>query len=83
MRIIGHIPHPVVKITVFQLSMKYAVKLEAGLMEQTFKLRESEAITGLDAISRLTDGPFIESCLKRFAEMNADLSAAYERTRNS
>lgn len=79
MRILGNIPHPVVKITVFQLNMKYAVKLEAGLMEQTYKLRESENIRGLEDIARLLDDDFIEACLIRFREMNADLGAAFRR----
>lgn len=79
MRIIGNIPHPIVKITVFQLNMKYAVKLEAGLMEQTFKLRESDSIRGLDDIARLLDDNFIEACLSRFREMNTDLQAAFQR----
>ena len=48
MRIIGHIPHPVMKITVFVMDMKFAVKLEIGLMEQTYKLRESDQIKGLN-----------------------------------
>lgn len=83
MRIIGTIPHPVLKITVFQLNMKFAVKLEAGLMEQTYKLRESEQINGLDAVSRLVDEAFTEACLQRFREMNADLGNALRRSKKT
>jgi hypothetical protein len=79
MRIIGHIPHPLVKITVFQLHLKYAVKLETGLMEQTWKIRESDDINGMAAISRLVDDTFIEKAMARFGEMNVELGDAFSR----
>ena len=79
MRIISHIHHPVLKITVFQLTMKYAIKLEVGLMKQTFKVRESDRIIGLSAIQELVDESFTEDCLARFADMNKDLGSAFKR----
>jgi len=79
MRIIGYIPHPIAKITVFQLNMKFAVKLEMGFMEQSFKVRESDTITGFDSVAKLVDEEFIESCLERFHRMNADLGSAFKR----
>ncbi len=79
MRIIGQIQHSVLKITVFQLNMKYAVKLEAGLMEQTYKIRESDRINGLAAVEELIDEAFTDACLARFAVMNSDLGDAFKR----
>lgn len=79
MRIIGHIPHPVMKITVFVMDMKFAVKLEAGLLEQTFKFRESEQIKNLEDIKAMLDAAFLESCLSRFEQMHQDLGAAFRR----
>ena len=69
MRIIGYIPHPVLKITVFQLNMKLAVKLEAGLMEQTYKFRESDEIRNLSDVERLLDETFTDACLSIFKQM--------------
>jgi hypothetical protein len=79
MRIIGHIAHPVMKITVFVMDMKFAVKLEMGLMEQTYKLRESDHIKGLNDIVRLIDNTFLEACLQRFTAMQKDLMGTYGR----
>ena len=79
MRILGHIPHSVLKITVFQLNMKLAVKLEMGLWEQTFKIRESDTISGLDDIVRLVDEEFIDQCLERFHGMSNDINSAFTR----
>lgn len=42
MRILGSIPHPVFKISVFGWNEKYLVKLEAGLFEQTYKFNEAD-----------------------------------------
>ncbi len=77
MRIIGNIPHPLVKISVFKMNMKFAVKLEMGLLEQTFKIRESGSINGLDAVSQLIDDTFINQCITRFKEMNDQMSAKF------
>jgi hypothetical protein len=46
MRIIDTIPHPQLKISIFQMNGKYLVKFEAGSYEQTFKVDESE-VSGL------------------------------------
>ena len=79
MRIIGYIPHPVVKITVFQLNMKYSIKLELGFLEQTYKVRESDMVNGFGAVVKLVDEAFMDQCLKRFEDMQADLGAAFKR----
>lgn len=67
------------KITVFVMDMKYAVKLEAGMMEQTYKLRQSEIINSLEDIAGILDASFLEACLQRFESMHTDLSAALIR----
>lgn len=42
MRILGSIPHPQFKISVFSWSEKYIVKIEAGHFEQTYKFKEAD-----------------------------------------
>lgn len=79
MRIIGSIPHPVMKISIFQLNMKFAVKFEAGLMEQTFKIRQSDAINSADDVGKLVDEKFMNACLERFKTMNTDLADCFKR----
>ncbi len=44
MRIVGEIPHPSLKITIFLHDSKYAVKFESGLYEQTYKFRTGDLI---------------------------------------
>lgn len=79
MRIIGYIEHPVVKITVFSLNMKFAVKLEAGLLEQTYKFRESEQIRGLDDVKKYIDEDFIGRTLEIFREMTSNIRDSAKR----
>lgn len=79
MRVIGTLPHPYVKITVFAMNMRYSVKFEMGQMEQTFKIRESDHIAGLEDISRLVDDPLIDECIEHFTAMHKSMEKAFER----
>ena len=40
MRVVVEIPHKECKITVFAWNNRYLIKLEQGLLEQTFKVNE-------------------------------------------
>ena len=42
MRIVGQIEHPVIKITVMQMNNRYVLKLEANMLEQTYKFNEDD-----------------------------------------
>ena len=77
MRIIGEIPHPACKITLFSWNSKYLIKLERGLIEQTFKIPEYE-VSGDQDIQRLVAGDFLAQALQRFDEMEASLMQAME-----
>jgi hypothetical protein len=79
MRIVGYIPHPVMKITVFTMNMKYSVKLEMGQMEQTYKISESEDIKGLEDISRLLDDTLLDESMELFDKMHTNISGAFKR----
>lgn len=83
MRIIGTIPHPYVKITVFAMNMRYSVKLEMGQMEQTYKIRESDHINGIEDISRLLDEELIDQCIEHFTAMHKSMEQAFLRFQNS
>ena len=77
MRIIGEIPHPACKITLFSWNSKYLIKLERGLIEQTFKIPEYE-VSGDQDIQRLVAGDFLAQALQRFDEMEDSLMQAME-----
>lgn len=79
MRIIGHIEHPVLKITVFKMDNKLSVKFETGLYEQTYKFRESEELQDMESIQKLVDAPFIQLVEQHFGQMHRVKNDALSR----
>ena len=79
MRIIGHIEHPAMKITVFKMDNKLSVKFETGLYEQTYKFRESLELTSFEDVQRLVDEAFCAFILKQFEEMHRAKNEALAR----
>lgn len=78
MRIVKEISHPQCKITVFSWNAKYLIKLERGLIEQTYKVPEME-LSGDEDIEKLLKGDFLKRVLARFDEMESDLMEALEK----
>ncbi|WP_400193556.1 hypothetical protein [Hymenobacter sp. B81] len=79
MRHVADIPHSDVKITLLAWNGKYLLKLEKGMLEQTYKVSELD-LTGGDAeVRQLVDDAFVAAALRRFADMRDDLQAALER----
>ncbi len=68
MRIIDHIPHPSLQISIFQMNDKYIVRFEAGLMEQVFKFK-MEQVPNLEQLKILISPEFIEQTRSRFNDM--------------
>jgi hypothetical protein len=79
MRIIGDIPHPSLKITVFKMDNKLSVKFETGLYEQTFKFRESEELHDFETMQKLVDAEFVNEVMENFAKMHRSKNAAMGR----
>lgn len=79
MRIIGYIEHPTLKITIFNMDSKFSIKFETGMYEQTYKLRPTPSITGIDEIKKLVDAAFIEEVLAEFGTLNRIRNSALER----
>ena len=75
MRVVGEIPHPECKITIFHWNGKYLVKLELGPFEQTFKINELD-ITSEDDLRRIVNEEFISKAMARFADMSRSLEDA-------
>ncbi len=78
MRSIAEIPHPNLKITVFQWNGKYIVKIEIGQFEQTYKVGEMD-VQGLEGIKSLLNDDFLQSVMERFLEMREDFHRSYNR----
>jgi len=72
MRVVGEIPHPDCKITLFSWNNRYLIKFESGLLEQTFKVAEYDILQESDLYT-LVDEAFIQETLARFDAMNDSL----------
>ena len=79
MRIIGHIDHPTLKITVFKMDNKLSVKFETGLYEQTYKFRESNELNDFATVKRLVDGQFVAEVMENFAKLHQAKNEALGR----
>lgn len=77
MRIIGEIPHPSCKITLFSWNNRYLIKLEQGLLEQTYKVDQFELTSEHDLL-RIVSDDFITHALRLFAEMETALQKAQQ-----
>ena len=79
MRIIGEIPHPIMKITVFKMDNKLSVKFETGLYEQTFKFRESNELSDFESIEKLVDERFMAEVMEQFSKLHSAKNEALGR----
>jgi hypothetical protein len=78
MRVVGEIPHSDCKITIFSWNNRYLIKLEQGLLEQTFKVNEFD-ISGEPELYKIVDQPFIQEAIERFSAMSRSLREALQR----
>lgn len=79
MRIVGYIEHPIMKITVMQMNERFVLKVEANMLEQTYKFHEDDNLRTMADIEKIVDETFLKECLKRFAEMNTSRGEMYNR----
>ena len=77
MRVVGEIPHPDCKITIFHWNNRYLLKLEAGLLEQTYKVSEYD-ISSEDDLKKILNEEFIQQALERFQAMQVSLRVSME-----
>lgn len=79
MRIAGQIEHPILKITVMQMNNRYVLKLEANMLEQTYKFNEDDNLRTMADIEKIVDETFLNECIKRFSDMNKSRGETYQR----
>ena len=82
MRIVGDIPHPTLKITIFLHDSKYAVKFEAGLYEQIYKFRSGEELDSVEAIKEIVDETFINQVQSSLPRMHQQKLEALGRRKD-
>ncbi len=78
MRVVGEIPHSDCKITVFAWNNRYLIKLEQGLLEQTFKVNEYDVSSEAE-LYKIIDQSFIQEAVNRFSAMHVSLVEAMQR----
>ncbi|MBS1508815.1 MAG: hypothetical protein JSS79_19415 [Bacteroidetes bacterium] len=78
MRVVGEIAHPELKITIFQWNNRYLIKLEAGLLEQTFKIHEYD-ISSEEDLRKIVSAEFIKEAIDRFNSMAGSLRQAIDK----
>lgn len=81
MRLIRDFTEGPVRVSIFHWNNKYLVKLEAGPLEQTFKINEFD-VESEDQIQKLIDQDFIQICIRRFDDMFGQLHASLEKLSN-
>jgi hypothetical protein len=78
MRVVGEIPHPYLKITIFNWNNRYLIKLEQGSFEQTFKVSELD-VTSEEDLIKLVDVEFLKESEARFHDMAQSLIKSQQR----
>ncbi len=68
MRLVRELSRPDCKITIFSWNNRYLIKLEQGILEQTFKIPETDVTREEDLVS-LLDAKFLHQASLRFLEM--------------
>lgn len=79
MRVVREISHPECKITIFSWNNRYLIKLEQGVLEQTYKIAEQD-LTGEEDLQMLLDAEFLHQALQRFEDMGQSLYDARQRS---
>jgi hypothetical protein len=79
MRIIGEIPHPQLKISIFKMGDRLSVKFENTLFEQTYKFGTDDRLNSVETIQKFIDPAFIDRVLLNFQDMNKTRLDAFTR----
>ena len=79
MRVIREINHRHFKITIFAWNNRYLIKLEQGLLEQTYKINQTD-IAGEEDLLALLDEKFMATANELFQQMNRNLVESQSRS---
>ena len=79
MRLVREISHPDYKITIFSWNNRYLIKLEQGLLEQTYKIPELDLTSDEDLLT-VIDAEFLHQAALRFQDMGQSLYDARKRS---
>ena len=78
MRIINERSVEGCKLTFFSWNNRYLIKIEQGLLEQTFKIDQFD-VQNEQELMLMVDSEFVHQAIKRFMEMRQSLNEAKSR----
>ena len=61
------------------MNQKFIVKIEKGVLEQSYKISEMDLTDGVNSVFELLDEAFLITVNARFVEMNKDFKDTYFR----
>lgn len=61
------------------MNQKFIVKFEQGVLEQSYKLAETDVIGGVNGVFELLDEEFIAEVVAQFKVMRQSFMNAYDR----
>lgn len=73
MKILAQIPQEDCHVTLFAWNGKFIVKIEQGMLEQTYKLSEMDVTSEADARKIVDNEAFMQSVRERFSQMDEAL----------
>jgi hypothetical protein len=79
MRVVREISNPDCKITIFSWNNRFLIKLEQGMLEQTFKIPELDLVSEAD-LDLILDAEFLQQAVRRFLDMGQSLYEARKRS---
>jgi len=69
MRIVSEWTYKHLRVTIFHYNERYSIKLEDGLLEQTYKFRSGQ-VDNLDDIKKKVNTDFYDKAINIFKTMN-------------
>jgi len=79
MHIIGEIPHPKFKITIFKMNHRIALKIEDSGLEQWYKFRDGAFANGVSDLKGSVNKEFIERAITIFTEMQKNKISLFDQ----
>lgn len=79
MRIMGYLPHPRWKITVFKMETRLSVKFETDGQEVIYKFGLDDHLQTLEDVQGLVDAAFLSDVERLFASIKITAAKALER----
>lgn len=61
------------------MNNRFVLKLEANMLEQTYKFHEDDKLRTMEDMEKLVDDEFLKECIQRFADMNKSRGESYKR----